>query len=339
MDVNEKICIEDYNSSWNSFYEKEKVLIQNNLKNILIEHIGSTSIEGMKAKPIIDILIGVNSFPPDENVITILQKVGYTYMKEASVADRLYFVKRSAISFNVHIVEKESNIWKADLAFRDYMSGNPDEMARYAALKTKIIDSGVDTLLEYSALKADYIFTINNLVIGIPAAEKVRYELKKLSIDDGIDVFSMLQELPKEENGFVNTAYGKTFQEFKEWLLKENNMSQGINLESWMVPQNTYWFYVNGVIAGTAKLRHYLTDTLRNEGGHGGYAVKASERNKGYGTILLKLLKEEAARLDIDKMFLTIRNDNQASIKVALNNDAIIEKKSDVRQFLWIKCQ
>ena len=172
MDVNEKICIQDYNPLWKFYYEKEKILIENNLKNISIEHIGSTSIEGMKAKPIIDILIGVNNFPPDQDVIAILQKIGYTYMKGASVVDRLYFVKRDAISFNVHIVEKESNIWKTDLAFRDYMCGDADEKARYAALKTKIINSGVDTLLEYSALKADYILGINNLVMGIHVQTK-----------------------------------------------------------------------------------------------------------------------------------------------------------------------
>ena len=49
-------------------------------------------------------------------------------------------------------------------------------------------------------------------------------ELRKLSPDDGRDVYDMLQELPRDENGFINGCNGKTYDEFKKWLIKSNNV-------------------------------------------------------------------------------------------------------------------
>ena len=53
--------------------------------------------------------------------------------------------------------------------------------------------------------------------------------LKQLSFEDGLDVYAMLQELPAEENGFVNPMKGKTFQEFKQWLLLSDNAPKDAN--------------------------------------------------------------------------------------------------------------
>lgn len=52
----------------------------------------------------------------------------------------------------------------------------------------------------------------------------VNCELRKLSPDDGRDVYDMLQELPRDENGFINGCNGKTYDEFKKWLIKSNNV-------------------------------------------------------------------------------------------------------------------
>ena len=50
-------------------------------------------------------------------------------------------------------------------------------------------------------------------------------EIRKLSIDDGLDIYEMLQELPAEENGFINSVKNKTFDEYKEWLTKSAKSS------------------------------------------------------------------------------------------------------------------
>lgn len=163
-------------------------------------------------------------------------------------------------------------------------------------------------------------------------------ELKKLSPDDGRDIYDMLQKIPKEENGFTNGNNGITYEEFKKWLIKSDNMSNGIGLEEWMVPQSIYWLYIDGEPVGMGKLRHYLTDKLRTEGGHIGYSIHPDFRNKGYGKILLKMLIDCAKDIDIDKLLLMIHNHNVASIKTALANNGIIEKTDIKCHFIWIEC-
>lgn len=162
--------------------------------------------------------------------------------------------------------------------------------------------------------------------------------LKQLSPNDGQDIYTMLQELPKDENGFINGCQGKSFEEYKDWLIKSDHTSKGIGLADWMVPQTIYWLYVDGVPVGIGKLRHRLTDKLREEGGHGGYAIRPSCRNKGYGTLLLKLMINEASSLGIDRLLLTVQNHNLPSIKVVLADGGLIEKVNEQRHYLWINC-
>jgi predicted acetyltransferase len=163
-------------------------------------------------------------------------------------------------------------------------------------------------------------------------------ELRQLSIHDGRDIYDMLQELPKDENGFINGCNGISFEEYKQWLVKSHNTAKGTSLADWMVPQTVYWLYVDGQPVGIGKLRHYLTDRLREEGGHCGYAIRPACRSMGYGKLLLKLLIKKAVSLGIDRILITVQNHNIPSIKVALANGGVIEKVSEQRHYIWIDC-
>ena len=163
-------------------------------------------------------------------------------------------------------------------------------------------------------------------------------ELKKLSITDGMDIYNMLQEIPEQESGFTNNAYGLSFDEYKQWLIKNDNISKGIDLEDWMVPGHTYWLYVDGKPVGIGRLRIHLTEKLQKDGGHCGYAIAPSYRGFGYGTLLLNLLIIEANNLKLDKILLTIQNDNTVSLKVAANNGGVVEKVIDDKHYIWIDC-
>jgi len=164
----------------------------------------------------------------------------------------------------------------------------------------------------------------------------MNYELRKLSINDGSDVYEMLQEIPKDENGFQNSANGLSFDEYKLWLSRNAGISNAIGLESWMVPQTTFWLFVEGVPVGYGKIRHYLTDKLKEEGGHVGYAIKPNQRGKGYGKLLLSLLLAEANKIGIESTLVTVKNENKPSIQVALANGGVIEKVDEVRHFIWL---
>ena len=161
-------------------------------------------------------------------------------------------------------------------------------------------------------------------------------ELKKLSITDETDIYNMLQEIPKDENGFVNGCNGLSYDEYKKWLIHSDNIANGIGLEDWMVSQNTYWLYIGGKPVGMGKLRHRLTEKLKEEGGHIGYAIAPSYRSRGYGKLLLKSLIYEAKKMDIDRLLITIQNYNTASVQVALSNGGTIERVNDTRTYIEI---
>lgn len=163
-------------------------------------------------------------------------------------------------------------------------------------------------------------------------------ELRQLSVNDDVNVYDMLQEIPKDENGVINGCNGRTFESYKKWLIKSDNTAKGIGLEDWMVPQSTYWLYIDGIPVGFGKIRHYLTEKLREEGGHVGYTIRPSYRNKGYGKLLLGLLIEKANAMGIDKILITVQNHNVYSVKVALANGGIVEKVTDQRHIIWIDC-
>ena len=163
--------------------------------------------------------------------------------------------------------------------------------------------------------------------------------LKKLSADDGIDIYEMLQEIPKDENGFLNSVHDKTFEEYKQWLIYNEAFSKTTDLvDGWKVPTSTFWLYVDDKPVGIGRIRHFLTAKLLEEGGHAGYAIRPNERHKGYGTLLLKNLVTEARKLNIDKMLLTIQNQNLYSLRVAIANRGVIERKNEIRNFVWIDC-
>ena len=76
-------------------------------------------------------------------------------------------------------------------------------------------------------------------------------ELKRLSVDDGLDIYTMLQEIPAEENGLINKANGLTFDEYKEWLIvKQRDSEQEGIVDGWKVPSTTFWLYADGIPGG-----------------------------------------------------------------------------------------
>lgn len=163
-------------------------------------------------------------------------------------------------------------------------------------------------------------------------------EIRKLSVNDGRDVYDMLQEIPSDENGFVNSVSGKSYDEYQAWLRSTAKSSEQTGLiDGWKVPQTVFWFYENGVPVGMGKVRHFLTDALREHGGNAGYAIRPSARNRGLGKKCFALLIEESKRIGVERILLTIQNHNTPSIRVALANGGVIEKVSADRHYIRIE--
>ena len=93
-----------------------------------------------------------------------------------------------------------------------------------------------------------------------------------------------------------------------------------------LVPGFCYWLVDDSdTLLGAIRLRKYLNDNLKIEGGHIGYDIRPSERNKGLGTKMLSLCLEKAMELKLEKVLITCFTDNPASAKVIEKNGGILE--------------
>ncbi|WP_170865500.1 GNAT family N-acetyltransferase [Anaerosporobacter mobilis] len=166
----------------------------------------------------------------------------------------------------------------------------------------------------------------------------IHIELKQLKGDEGLDIYNMLQDIDQEENGFINSVHGKTFEEFKEWLDESNHISCEKELiDGWKVPTTVYWLYVDNKPVGMGKLRHFLTKQLQEEGGNIGYVILQAQRNKGYGKIILRELANQATKKGLERVLLTIRKNNISSLKVALDNKGRIIRENEERYYIEIR--
>ncbi len=160
--------------------------------------------------------------------------------------------------------------------------------------------------------------------------------LQRLSPLDGPAIHALTQMLPKEENGFQNSAYGLSPEEFPAWLKKQHDMSLGIGLPEGYVPQTIYWLMDGDTPVGMCKLRVQLSEALLKRGGNIGYAIAPFARGRGYGKEQLRLLLDIARRHGLARVLITANNDNKASIGVALANGGVIERVSEEEHYIWI---
>ena len=108
-------------------------------------------------------------------------------------------------------------------------------------------------------------------------------------------------------------------------------------MPDWFVPESYYYLWVEDCLVGEFRIRHYLTDALRNGAGHIGYSIRKDMRGNGYGTAGLKLTIEIAREIiPENEIYLRVNKDNIASQKVMLNNGARIKGEDEVHLFMRI---
>lgn len=164
----------------------------------------------------------------------------------------------------------------------------------------------------------------------------MQLNLRKLSVYDGRIIYNMLQQIESNDNVFHNTVNAMSYEEYKIWLRKNADMSEGIRLEDWMVPQTSYWMFLGEAPVGYGRIRHCLNDNLAANSGHIGYAVPSSHRGKGYGNELLALLLKECDKLKISIVQIGANKNNERSNKVIVNNGGILIKETYTKNIYHI---
>ena len=158
--------------------------------------------------------------------------------------------------------------------------------------------------------------------------------LKQLSINDGEDVYNMLQRIGPRENAFKNEVSGMTYDEYKKWLVLMDDWSKGEHLPKGYVKQWTFWLCDdNGKCCGYGKIREKLNEYTKEFGGNLGFAIDSACRGKGYGTELFKLLLKKAKSLGVTDIISTVEKYNYPSKKVHEKCGGKLYKETDLRWY------
>lgn len=151
------------------------------------------------------------------------------------------------------------------------------------------------------------------------------------------------REFIENEEGMHGTSGLRSAKSYEEWYksvfvnLKEETVEKGL------VPAATYIAIStdDDRLVGMINVRYRLNDSLLNFGGHIGYSVRKSERNKGYATEMLSLALKEYIEFGVDRILITCDKDNIASAKTIINNGGVLENEvqegDEVVQRYWIE--
>jgi GrpB-like predicted nucleotidyltransferase (UPF0157 family) len=150
-----------YDEMWPRLFEAEKERLLKALRGIIfeVEHIGSTAIPGLAAKPLIDMMASVKSLSDYKKAIEPLRELGYEYMPERVLVDRAFFPKGSEENrtFHLNLVEKGSRQWEEALLFRDYLRTHPEERNEYQCLKERLAQTFAENREMYTKGKNGFI--------------------------------------------------------------------------------------------------------------------------------------------------------------------------------------
>lgn len=158
-----------YDPSWPSLFEEERKKLVETIGAWLVgpvEHIGSTAIPGLAAKPVIDILAGVDTLEASRPAIAALADIGYGYTPYRPELEH-WFCKPSLAfrTHHLHLVPFGSPQWIAPIAFRDYLRAHPQIAAEYQELKERLARDFRFDREAYTEAKGPFVMRIINLAL------------------------------------------------------------------------------------------------------------------------------------------------------------------------------
>lgn len=131
-----------YDASWPTRFDAERTIVAGAIHQWVvggIEHVGSTAVPGLVAKPVIDMMAGVLSLDASRAALPRLERIGYCYAPyRAEVMHWLCKPSPALRTHHLHLVPFESRLWIERLAFRDYLRAHPDATLAYAELKRRL---------------------------------------------------------------------------------------------------------------------------------------------------------------------------------------------------------
>lgn len=135
-----------HRSEWGELFEEEAARLRAALGDgiLRVEHVGSTAVEGMEAKPLIDMMAAVESLEEARGLVPVLEGMGYEHRGDGGgVRGRIFLAKgpRSRRTHHLSLAEPTSEHWRRSLLFRDYLRAHPKAAEEYRDLKRELARS------------------------------------------------------------------------------------------------------------------------------------------------------------------------------------------------------
>ena len=148
----------------------------------------------------------------------------------------------------------------------------------------------------------------------------IQIELPSLKYKDSflkaVQEFQQLESHRSEDREYDEYPLNMTDNDFENLVIRPKlDAIKGLGLPQGYVPCTEFWIIDNDGFSGRVSLRHFLSDYLKNQGGHIGYAVCPSKRQKGYVKTAFRLVLKEAAKMGIRQVLMTCDEDNVGSKK------------------------
>jgi GrpB-like predicted nucleotidyltransferase (UPF0157 family) len=155
------VVIVPYDPEWPRIYDEESTLIRDTVGGVIrsLEHVGSTSVPGLWAKPIIDIIAGVDGPADAERCRELLQPIGYDDASTGDNPDWYYCLGKGPHSpgFHLHLVKEGSRFHEKHILFRDWLRSHPADAEAYTELKIRLAEKYRNDRVAYTDGKTEFI--------------------------------------------------------------------------------------------------------------------------------------------------------------------------------------
>lgn len=157
--------------AWHALFYEESARILEVARDFIvaIEHVGSTAIPGLQAKPIVDIAAATPTFEGFVPAIPRIEKLGYEFHGEFGVPRRHFFKLGEPTTVHFHVFEESGRDWREQLVFRDTLRVSPALREAYETLKVDLAIRFADDRPSYTAAKAEFIQRVLREAAGAAA--------------------------------------------------------------------------------------------------------------------------------------------------------------------------
>ena len=154
-----KVVVLPYENSWKTAFEDIKKEIESALSEFIIgiEHVGSTSVEGMSAKPCIDIDVIIKDYSVFDDVVRRLAAIGYTHEGDLGIKDReafKYTDKPHLMTHHLYVCPRDSEELYRHITFRNFLRSNAEAVKKYSSVKERaaaLFPDDIDKYIEYKS--------------------------------------------------------------------------------------------------------------------------------------------------------------------------------------------